>query len=108
MLKKQRTPLFIRQQRQYSSEIWRYALLLFLPLVLGFALFFGVRSVISNQVDGHGRNVVRHFQSQADGVLREMQIISDSILNDSRFIEYMASDGDSVDPSAMCSIIQGK
>lgn len=107
MIRRQRAPFFVLP-KQYLSEIRRYALLLVFPLVLGFVLFFGVRSVISGQVERQGRSVVRHFQSQADGVLREMQIVSDSILNDSRFMEYITSDRDTFDPSAMCSIISGK
>lgn len=105
-MKQKFKPPFLARQHLFRSEIHRYALLLVIPLILGIALLFSVRAVISHQMDRDGTAVAKHFQAKTDSVLRESEIVSNAILKDGKFLEYMESK--SFDPSEMCTLINRK
>lgn len=102
-----RKTTFLKGYKQYSSEIYRYIALLAFPLVLGVVLFFVVNSVITRQINEQGRQIVRHFSTQTDSILRETEIVSDSIINDSGFYEFVNGmhEYESLD---VCSLINKK
>lgn len=97
---------FLARQHLFRSEILRYALLLILPLILSIALFFSVWAVITHQMDRDGTAVAEHFQARTDRILRETEIVSNSILKDSKFQEFMESAD--FDPSELCALINNK
>lgn len=96
----------LARQHLFRSEILRYVLLLFLPLFLSIALFFSVWSVITRQMNQDGTAVATHFQARTDSVLRETEIVSNAILNDGKFLEYIESA--SFDPSDLCELMDRK
>lgn len=97
---------FLARQHLFRSEILRYALLLILPLILSIALFFSVWNVITRQMDRDGTAVAEHFQVRTDRILRETEIVSNSILKDSKFLEF--TQAPSFDPSELCTLINRK
>lgn len=105
MKERKRIP-FLARQHLFRSEILRYSLLLILPLVLSIALFFGVWSVTVVQMDRDGTAVAEYFQARTDSVLRETEIVSNAILKDGKFLEFMESR--SFDPAEMCALINQK
>lgn len=94
-----------RKVHTYTSEIKRYVLLLLLPLVLGVALMICIHYITSVQIEQRGRATAKHLSANASSILREMQIISDSLLEDGQFIQEITADAVS-DPVAMCEIIR--
>lgn len=106
MLLRQSFSALFSQNKKYKSEIKRYILLLILPLILGIALFACVQSVISRQIEQTGNITAMHFQAQASGAIREMQLVSDSLLSDSKFMDDIRKDDyEDVDPLELCDII---
>lgn len=89
----------------YTSEIKRYALLLLLPLVLGVALLICIHQITSAQIEQRGNATAKHLSANASSVLREMQIVSDSLLDDGQFVQEITADAVS-DPVALCAIIR--
>ena len=90
---------------KYAGEIKRYLLLLLLPLILGIALFFCIHAITSNQIEQRGTATAKHLSGNASGILHEMQLVSDSLLNDSYFLHEITSDSIS-NPSQLCSTIR--
>lgn len=81
-----------RKLKKYRHEFNRYALLIVIPLVLGMVLFFCVRSITGQQLNENGRTAVERFQAEVNGVLRELQMVSDAILSDRSLREYTQAD----------------
>ncbi len=92
----------------YWSEIRRYLPLLFIPLILGLAVFLYVHSSTTKQIERQGTAIARHFQGQAEGILREMEIVSNTILSDGKFIEYMSCAPDAFEPGDMTQFLRSK
>lgn len=93
------------RSKKYSSEIKRYFLLLLFPLVLGIALLICIHYITSAQIEQRGSTTAKHLSANASNILHEMQIVSDSLLNDRQFIQEITSDVVS-DPVELCSIIR--
>lgn len=94
-----------RGTHTYTSEIKRYVLLLLLPLVLGVALLICIHQITSTQIEQRGNATAKHFSANASSILREMQIISDSLLDDGHFMQEITADMVS-DPVALCDILR--
>lgn len=89
---------------RYTSEIRRYSLLLLLPLALGVVLLFCMHSITSAQIKQRGSATAQHLSSNASSILREMQLVSDSLLKDGQFIQEITAESSS-DPAALCERI---
>lgn len=89
---------------RYTSEIRRYSLLLLLPLALGVVLLFCMHSITSAQIEQRGNATAQHLSSNASSILREMQLVSDSLLKDGQFIQEITAQSSS-DPAALCERI---
>lgn len=105
MLSGKRKRSLSRGSRTYTSEIKRYALLLLLPLVLGIALLFCIHQITSAQIEQRGNATAKHLSANASSILREMQIVSDSLLDDGQFMQEITAEQIS-DPVALCEIIR--
>ncbi len=99
----QRKRSYLKLNR-YTSEIRRYSLLLLLPLLLGGVLLFCIQRITSTQIEQHGTATAQHLSSNASAILREMQLVSDSLLKDSQFIEELTASS-AADPVALCECI---
>lgn len=89
---------------RYTSEIRRYSLLLLLPLALGVVLLFCMHSITSAQIEQRGNATAQHLSSNVSSILREMQLVSDSLLKDGQFIQEITAQSSS-DPAALCERI---
>lgn len=90
---------------KYRGEIKRYLLLLLLPLILGIALLLCIHAITSAQIEQRGNATAKHLSANASSILHEMQIVSDSLLNDSYFLHEITSDSIS-DPSQLCITVR--
>lgn len=98
---------FLHGVRKYRGGVKQYLLLLFLPLFLGVVLLLSTYSVISDQIDAHGELLVRQFQLQASSMLNEAQLVTETLLQDSKFKESISGEDASVfNPSDVVSNIQ--
>ena len=93
------------KMRKYRGEFRRYGLLLAVPLLLCLALFFCVRSVMYRQLSENGETAVRGFRAEAYGVLRELQIVSDSIAADGALQEFVTRNARPDDPLSVSRIL---
>ena len=94
------------RDRNYRDEIKRYLLLLLLPLVMCVVLFVGVQAVITQQIQGRAELQADHFYTQTSAMLREMQMVSDSLMRNGTFLGALSSDNaENVDGVALCALI---
>lgn len=93
------------RSNKYTGEIKRYSLLLLLPLLLGIVLLVCIHSITSAQIEQRGSETAKHFSANASGILRELQLVSDSLLNDGLFLQEITSDSVS-DPAGLCVVIR--
>ena len=80
-------PFIKRQIRRDNSRKLRdsYLLLLFLPFVLGFFLYFAIHSVVENQITTKGELTVQDFQTRVSSILKEVEIVTEAIVHDKDF-----------------------
>lgn len=95
-----------RKFLKYRHEFRRYSLLIIIPLLLGIILFFCVRSITYRQLNENGDSAVNRFRAEAYSVIRELQIVSESILSDSGLQEYVAMKEQPEDPLRVSQILQ--
>jgi len=86
--------------KKYRSLIRQYLLFLLVPLVLGGIISLCVYRVTSGQMERSGELMVRHFQAQASGILREAQLICDSVTGDADIQRFNRGDAESRDLDA--------
>lgn len=95
-----------RNIRKYRSELNRYLLLLLLPLILGVALFVSINYVITAQIEARAELVVNNFSEKSDAILREIQIIGNTLIKDRELRRALNTEDLSYEDSDdLCSLI---
>ncbi len=90
---------------RYRREFLRYGLLLLIPLLLGCVLFVCVSSVTNRQLNENGESSVQRFRAEVYGVVREMQLVSDSIIADGTLDAAMTQTSAPEDPLAISHLL---
>lgn len=98
---------FLRQHKKYIVEAKGYILLLALPLILCAVLFVCVLNVTTQQIERQGESAADSFQARGYAILREMQIVSSSLLDNAQFRSCInAASTDEFDQLELCRIIR--
>lgn len=92
--------------KKYRSEFRRYSLLLVAPLLLGCILLLCVQSVTLQQLDRSGDESVRRFRAEANNIVHELQMVSNSIVSDSALQSIAKADSRPDDPLSVSLTIQ--
>ncbi len=69
--------------QKYRSEIKRYVLLLFIPILLLILLFAGVRTVTTRQMEKHADAITARFRARIDAAFQDIEMVSDLVFSDS-------------------------
>jgi len=93
------------RNKSYRSYARQFSLLLILPLILGIAVLICVQVVVSRQINQVGTIATQRFEAQTTGILRELQMVSDSLLNDRRFQTDIEMPAEEVDSMKLCSLL---
>ena len=91
------------RSKSYRSFARQFSLLLILPLIFGIAVLVCVQAVVSRQINQVGTIATERFEAQTTGILRELQMVSDSFLNDRRFMTDIEMPAEEIDAAKLCS-----
>lgn len=75
--------------RKYSHTIYGYLFLMLLSLMLGSMLFFSVRRMMATQLNEFSEKTTENFQTRAESMMREMEMVSHIMMQDDFLLENM-------------------
>ena len=96
----------INRTTKHTSPIQWYGMLFF-PFLLCVVLFFAVRHVINQQIQDHAELTATQFYIQSSGMIREIYLYSDALVNDATFVNLInVTDANDLDTMDFCAFIR--